>query len=150
MKIEAVRMRPTRIEIVIDESRHTSWSIPRHDLWVVGVTLEHILVEHDVLAHIPGKPPVFQPGWREHLQLSSITIEPVVEWAGEVRERNAAGLHTAGGLWMAEIEINGTITECNFDTLEDLYQLVFQIICREASTMIGIPRGTIPGLVGHA
>ena len=53
-------------------------------------------------------------------------------------------------VWMAEIEVNGSITECSFNTLEDLYQLVFQIISREASALIGIPRGTIAGLVGHA
>ena len=114
------------------------------------MTLEHILSEHGILAVIPGKPPLFQPGWREHLQLSSIYIEPFAEWAKEVQQRNAAGLHQAGGLWMAEIEVNGAITECSFNTLEDLYQLVFQIISREASAMIGIPRGTIAGLVGHA
>jgi hypothetical protein len=78
-----------------------------------------------------------RPDDRTFLELESIYVEDASEYnrrsiaAREVRERADVGQKVAGGLWYMEINMNGTSTDCSFNGLSDLLQLVQGVIKRE-------------------
>lgn len=157
MKITAIhhRSRLRILELTIEDGR--VWGMPYTDLFDVGIGLEAILAEYGVGSIVPKAGPL-KAGWREALQISSMRIQDLESWkARDVVERNLEAAHTvgrprhwhAGGAWYAEIVVNDIPTDCCFNTVEEFFQIVYQIIRRETDLMIGMERVTVPGLVGN-
>lgn len=109
------------------------YSWPFHDLVEFSDGLQDVLLETERLVPMNAA----RPQARDFMQLEGIRVSDSVEHnrnmvsAREVKERRAAGEHLAAGAWYAEISVNGSDTDCSFDTVEQLFQIAQGIIKRE-------------------
>lgn len=150
MNIVSVACKPRRILLTVFDGFRSQWSLHYTDLWDLSIGLSEILAAHGIVAVRAGAIPVLKEKYREALQITSLYIQDQREMAREIKGRIAEGGHVAGGLWYAEITVNGIANDCSFNTVEEFFRIVDTIVMREAGIMIGQdnPR-TVKGLVGH-
>lgn len=83
---------------------------------------------------------IVRPKDRSLMQLESLQVQDSVEHnrnmisGREAAGRRAEGEFVAGGAWYMEVSINGTDSDCSFNTLAELLQIVQQIVKRELAT----------------
>lgn len=128
----------------------THFSYPFCDLAEFSDGLQDILKVTERL--VPTN--AVRPEARSNMQLDGLRVSDSVEYnrnmisGREARERTADGEHMAAGDWYAEIGINGTDTDCSFNTVSDLFQIVQQVIKREMANAGQIIRPGMTELVG--
>lgn len=110
-----------------------NYSYPFRDLVEFSDGLQDILAETERL--VPTN--ALRPEDKTFMQIESLQVSDSVEHnrsmisGREARERQAEGQHVAAGDWYAEISINGSDTDCSFNTVAEFFQLVQQVIARE-------------------
>lgn len=134
MRIEAIDVRTLnggrRASLRV---RGIDYSWPFHDLVQFSDGVQDVLMETERL--VPTN--AVRPEKRDFMQLEGIRVSDSVEHnrnfisGREARERKLDGEKIAAGAWYAEISVNGTDTDCSFDTVEQLFQIVQSIIKRE-------------------
>lgn len=147
MKITHLGVSPKRIKMKLDGFPGT-WTLAYKDLWDVQLALDHTLEQLGFVAVKMGGTPALVPSFRDRLQVTSFFTCDQATFEAERAERTEDGQFVCGGLWYAEITVNGISTDCSFNTLEEFYRIVDQIIIRECGLIVGKP-ATVPGLIGH-
>lgn len=158
MQISQIRATPTHIRVRLVGSPLT-YKLPRGDLYGFAMGIEELLLDHGIAAVIPPMP-AFRPDWREFLQLSEIHLQDADSFNREAQERNEEAARSsrrngephrwqAGGAWYAEVVVNGIPNDLSFNTVEEFFTLLMQIIIRECAVMVGGPAPTVPGVVGN-
>ena len=140
MKLKSIKTRAGWVIVTLGNDK--TYRLPSTDLWELGVALEGIFTDNQLLAVVPASiAPELVPDFRDRLKASTFYIQDrdLVD-RKELAERRLAGKHVAGGKWFAEITINDIATDCQFTTLEELYQVVYQLIYRECTMLIGMAR----------
>jgi hypothetical protein len=127
------------------------YSWPFRDLVEFSDGVQDVLAETERL--VPAN--AVRPEDRTFMQIESLKVQDAAEhnrnlYSGrEVRDRRAEGQNIAGGDWYMEVSINGSDTDCSFNTVEELFQIVQQIITRELAASGQIVTRTPRVLVAH-
>jgi hypothetical protein len=112
-----------------------NYSFPFSDLAEFSDGLQDILAETERLVPTNAIRP--QGTDREHLKLEGLRVQDSVEHnrnmmsGREALERRAGGEMVAAGAWYMELGINGSDTDCSFDTVGQLFQIVQTVMKRE-------------------
>lgn len=149
MRIQGFRCRPHMVTVRLGDAKHVVWPLRADNLWDFTLDLEKVLNGYGIGVVVPKAIPLMRDNFRAHLKIQEIQIQDAQEFAKEHKERTRAGEHLAGGAWYLEAIINDTENCCGFNTLEDLFQLMFSICMREGAHVIAGKSETVPGLVGH-
>lgn len=145
MKIKRIAVRKGRCEISIGGK---DYSFPFRDLAEFSDGVQDVLGESERL--VPTN--ALRPTDKTFMQLESLQVQDAAEHnrnlysAREVRDRRAEGQNIAGGDWYMEVSINGSDTDCSFNTVAELFQIVQQIIARELAAS-GQVVSRAPGLL---
>lgn len=127
------------------------YSFPFHDLAEFSDGLQDILAETERL--VPTN--AVRPTDKTFMQIEGLRVQDSVEHnrnmisGREARERTAGGEHIAAGDWYTEISVNGSDTDCSFNTVGELFQIVQQIIQRELAASGQVVHGTPALLVAN-
>lgn len=147
MKIESFKVRPRYVIVRLSDSKHTFWPIRRSNLWDFALDLEKILNDHGFQCVMPKSIPALRENFRGFLGIEDIQIQDARAFELEHKERTAAGEHMAGGKWYMELIVNNAENCCAFDTLEELFQIVFQICMREGAIVIA-GKSSVTAMIG--
>lgn len=151
MKITSLKTRKKPRALVLKlEPWADEWSLFYTDLWDVQLALDDMLAQLGFAAVRMAGSPALIKNFREQLQVTSLYVCDQAQFNREVKERIRDGQFVCGGLWYAEITINEIPTDCSFNTLLELYQVIDQIVIRQCGLIIGSKPATVPGLQGNA